>query len=159
MDTRPDGGDEAMEQQRQRLVEELRMAERAQELLAGLEWHLKNGDRADLENHLVQLDRLAGSLPEGNIVRQLVGDAAEYARARGAGKAGSVNSYSTTFVHKEAGARPIGPLLLADRLPSIGGFGGSRRFRTCLGSGRRIPDHSSRRSCTAPSSVGGIAPP
>jgi|SRR5688572_8240479 hypothetical protein len=98
MDTTPDGGDDAMEQQRERLVEELHMAERAQELLAGLEWHLKNGDRADLENHLVQLDRLAGSLPEGNIVRLLVEDAAEYARARGAGKAGSVVSRSRSKI-------------------------------------------------------------
>ena len=87
-----------MEQQRERLVEELRMAERAQELLAGLEWCLKNGDRADLENHLRQLDRLAGSLPEGRIVRQLVEDAAEYARTHGAGKAGSVASRSRSKI-------------------------------------------------------------
>jgi hypothetical protein len=87
-----------MEQQRERLVEEIRMAERAQELLAGLEWHLKNGDRADLENHLRQLDRLAGSLPEGHIVRLLVEDTAEYARARGAGKAGSVASRSRSKI-------------------------------------------------------------
>ncbi len=83
-----------MEQQRERLVEEIRMAEGARELLAGLEWYLKNRDRADLEHHLRQLDRLAGSLPEGHIVRLLVEDAAEYARARGAGKAGSVASRS-----------------------------------------------------------------
>ena len=83
-----------MEQQRERLVEEIRMAERARELLAGLEWCLKNRDRADLENHLRQLDRLAGSLPEGHIVRVLVEDATAYARARGAGKAGSVASTS-----------------------------------------------------------------
>ena len=87
-----------MEQRHERLVEEIRMAERAQELLAGLEWHLKNTDRADLENHLRQLDRLAGSLPERNIVRQLVEDAAEYARARGAGKAGSVTSRSRSKI-------------------------------------------------------------
>src|SRR5215213_2110028 len=86
MDTRLDGGDAAMEQQRERLVEELRMAERAQELLAGL------------ENHLRQLDRLAGSLPKGRIVRQLVEDAAEYARAHGAGKAGSVASRSRSKI-------------------------------------------------------------
>ena len=83
-----------MEQQRERLVEELRKAERAQEHLAGLEWCLKNGDRADLENHLSQLDRLAGSLPEGHVVRLVVENAAEYARTRGAGKAGSVASRS-----------------------------------------------------------------
>jgi hypothetical protein len=98
MDTRPDGGDGAMEQQRERLVEELRMAERAREFLAGLEWCLKNGDRADLENHLRQVDRLAGSLPEGRIVRLLVEEAAENARARGAGKAGSVASRSRSKI-------------------------------------------------------------
>jgi hypothetical protein len=87
-----------MEQQRERLVEEIRMAERAQELLAGLEWYLKNRDRADLENHLRQLDRLAGSLPEGHIVRLLVEDAAEYAKAHGAGKAGSVASRSRSKI-------------------------------------------------------------
>jgi hypothetical protein len=98
MDTRPDGGDDAMDQQRERLVEELRMAERAQELLAGLEWHLRNGDRADLENHLVQLEQLAGSLPEGHVVRLVVENAAAHARARGAGKAGSVASRSRSKI-------------------------------------------------------------
>ena len=83
-----------MEQRRERLVEELRKAERARELLAGLERHLKNGDRVDLENHLRQLDRLAGSLPESDIMRQLVENAAGHARAHGAGKAGSVASRS-----------------------------------------------------------------
>ena len=83
-----------MEQRGERLVEEIRMAERARELLAGLEWCLKNRDHADLENHLRQLDRLARSLPEGHIVRLLVEDAAAYAKTRGAGKAGSVASRS-----------------------------------------------------------------
>jgi len=83
-----------MEQRGERLVEEIRIAERAQELLAGLEWRLKNRDRGDMENYLRQLDRLAGSLPEGHIVRLLVENAAGHARARGAGKAGSVASRS-----------------------------------------------------------------
>jgi hypothetical protein len=94
MDTRPDGRDDAIEQRREWLVEEPRTAERARELLAGLEWHLKNRDRVDLENHLRQMDRLAGCLPEGHIVRLLVESAAGHARARGAGKAGSVASRS-----------------------------------------------------------------
>src|SRR5215217_6422708 len=94
MDARPDGGDDAMEQRRERLIEEVRKAERARELLAGLERHLKNRDRADLENHLRQMDRLAGSLPEGDTVRLLVENAAGHARARGSGKAGSVASRS-----------------------------------------------------------------
>jgi hypothetical protein len=83
-----------MEQRHERLVEEIRMAERARELLAGLEWHLKNGESADLENHLRQLDRVAGSLPEGHVVRLEVENAAAHARTRGAGKAGSVASRS-----------------------------------------------------------------
>ena len=83
-----------MEQRGERLVEEIRMAERARELLAGLEWCLKNRDHADLENHLRQLDRLAGSVPEGHVVRLVVENAAAHARTRGAGKAGSVASRS-----------------------------------------------------------------
>ena len=83
-----------MEQRFERLVEELGTAKRARELLAGLEWRLKNRDRADLENYLRRLDRLAGSLPEGHVVRLVVENAAAHARARGAGRAGSVASRS-----------------------------------------------------------------
>ena len=59
-----------MEQLREQLVEEIRIAER--DLLAGLERRLKHKDRADLENHLRQLDRLEESLPESHIVRLVV---------------------------------------------------------------------------------------
>jgi hypothetical protein len=83
-----------MEQRHERLVEELGTAQRARELLEGLEWRLKDRDRADLENYLRRLDRLASSLPEGHVVRLVVENAAEYARTRGAGKAGSVASRS-----------------------------------------------------------------
>ena len=83
-----------MEQRFERLVEALGTAKRARELLAGLEWRLKNRDRADLENYLRRLDRLAGSLPEGHVVRLVVENAAAHARARGAGRAGSVASRS-----------------------------------------------------------------
>jgi hypothetical protein len=51
-----------MEQRRELLVEEIRIAERARGLLAGLERRLKETDRSDLEEHLGQLERLAGSL-------------------------------------------------------------------------------------------------
>jgi len=85
---------EEWRERRQQLVEELRIAERARDLLAGLEQRLKDKDRSDLEGHLGRLDRFAASLPEGHIVRLLVEDAAAYARARGAGKAGSVASRS-----------------------------------------------------------------
>jgi hypothetical protein len=40
--------------------------------LAGLKRRLKHKDRADLENHLRQLDRLEESLPESHIVRLVV---------------------------------------------------------------------------------------
>jgi uncharacterized membrane-anchored protein len=53
-----------MEQWREQLVEEIRIAERARDLLAGLERRLKERDRSDLEEHLGHLERLAGSLPE-----------------------------------------------------------------------------------------------
>jgi hypothetical protein len=83
-----------MEQQREQLVEEISMAERARDLLAGLERRLKERDRSDLENHLSQLERLVESLPEGHIERLLVEEATAYARTRGAGKAGSMASRS-----------------------------------------------------------------
>ena len=83
-----------MEQRRGQLVEEIRIAERARDLLAGLERRLKERDRSDLENHLSQLERLAGSLPEDHTVRPLVEDAVQSARARGAGYAGSAASRS-----------------------------------------------------------------
>ena len=90
----PDGEVGAVQVRRERMVEEIRTAERARDLLTGLERRLKDKDRPDLENHLTQLDRMAASLPEGHTVRMLVEDAAAYARARGAGKAGSVASRS-----------------------------------------------------------------
>ena len=83
-----------MEQRRGQLVEEIRIAERARDLLAGLERRLKERDRSDLENHLSQLERLAGSLPEDHTVRLLVDDAVQSARARGAGYAYSAASRS-----------------------------------------------------------------
>src|ERR671917_903992 len=83
-----------MEQRRGQLVEEIRIAERARDLLAGLERRLKERDRSDLENHLSQLERLAGSPPQDHTVRLLGGDAVQSARARGAGYAGSAASRS-----------------------------------------------------------------
>jgi hypothetical protein len=53
-----------MHEHRDQLVEEIRIAERARDLLAGLERRLKERDRSDLEEHLGHLERLAGSLPE-----------------------------------------------------------------------------------------------
>ena len=84
----------AMDQRREQLVEEIRTAERALELLVGLERCLKQRDRNDLEEHLGHLERLAGSLPEAHTVRLLVESAVRSARVRGAGHAGSAASRS-----------------------------------------------------------------
>ena len=69
-----------MEQRREQLVEEIRIAERARDLLAGLERRLKERDRSDLQEHLGQLDQLAGSLPESDTVRLLAEDAVRSVR-------------------------------------------------------------------------------
>ena len=82
------------EEWRERLVEEIRTAQRARDLLAGLERRLKERERKDLEEHLGRLEQLAGSLPEEHPVRQLVEGAVRTARARGAGYAGSAASRS-----------------------------------------------------------------
>ena len=84
----------AVDQRREQLVEEIRTAERARDLLAVLERRLKERDRSDLEEHLGQLERLAGSLPEAHTVRLLAESAVWSARARGAGYAGSAASRS-----------------------------------------------------------------
>jgi hypothetical protein len=84
----------AVHEQRERLVEEIRTAERARDLLVGLERRLKQRDRKDLEEHLGHLERLAGSLPEVHPVRLLVESAVGTARTRGAGYAGSAASRS-----------------------------------------------------------------
>src|SRR5215217_6869460 len=80
-----------MHEHRDQLVEEIRIAERARDLLAGLERRLKERDRSDLEGHL---GRLAGSLPEAHTVRLLAEEAVRSARDRGAGYAGSAASRS-----------------------------------------------------------------
>ena len=82
-----------MERRREQLVEEIRTAERARDLLAGLERGLKGKDHSDLEEYLGRLDRLAASLPEGHTVRLVVEDTTRYARnarVRDTGKAGEV---------------------------------------------------------------------
>jgi hypothetical protein len=81
-------------EQRERLVEEIRTAERARDLLVGLERRLKERNRRDLEEHLGHLERLAESLPEAHPVRLLVESAIGTARTRGAGYAGSAASRS-----------------------------------------------------------------
>ena len=83
-----------MEQRREQLVEEIRIAEQARDLLTGLERRLKERDRSDLEELLGRLERLAGSLPKAHTVQMLVESAVRSARTRGAGYAGSAASRS-----------------------------------------------------------------
>ncbi len=90
--TNPEAG--VVQERREQLVEEIRIAERARDLLAGLERRLKDRDRSDLEEHLGYLEQLAGSLPEAHPVRLLAESAVRSARARGAGYAGSAASRS-----------------------------------------------------------------
>jgi hypothetical protein len=80
---------EEWHQRREQVVEELRTAERAWDLLAGLERRLRGKDYSDLEEHLGRLDQLAESLPEEHTVRLLVDDATKHARTRGTGHAES----------------------------------------------------------------------
>ena len=85
---------EQFKERRELLVEEIRTAERARDLLAGLERRLKERDRSDLEEHLGRLDQLAESLPEAHSVRLLVDSAVKAATTRGAGYAASAASRS-----------------------------------------------------------------
>jgi hypothetical protein len=74
--------------------EERREAQRAREMLAGLERRLNERDRSELEEHLGRLDQLAESLPEAHTVRLLVDSAVKAAITRGAGYAASAASRS-----------------------------------------------------------------
>ena len=84
----------AVDERRERLVEAIRTAELARELLAGLERRLKERNRSGLEEHLGRPERLAESLPEADTVRLLAESAGRSARTRGAGYAGSAASRS-----------------------------------------------------------------
>jgi hypothetical protein len=89
-----EGRREQFKERRELLVEEIRTAQRARDLLAGLELRLNERDRSELEEHLGRLDQLAGSLPEAHSVRLLIDSAVKAATTRGAGYAGSAASRS-----------------------------------------------------------------
>ena len=88
----------AVHERRKQLVDEIRTAESARELLAGLEQRLKGKDRSHLEEYLGRLDQLAESLPEAHTVRLLVDEATKHARTRGTGYAGSAASRSRSKI-------------------------------------------------------------
>ncbi|MDQ3863452.1 MAG: hypothetical protein M3317_08135 [Actinomycetota bacterium] len=85
---------EQFKERRELLVEEIRTAQRARDLLAALERRLKEKDRSELEEHLGRLDQLAESLPEAHTVRLLIDSAVKAATTRGAGYAASAASRS-----------------------------------------------------------------
>lgn len=66
-----------MQEQREHLLEELRKAEQARDLLRALELHLTDQDTSKLEGHVRQLEQLAQSLPDAHIVRLVIESALE----------------------------------------------------------------------------------
>lgn len=83
------------------MLEELRKAEQARDLLSELERRLAAGDQAELERYLTQLEQLAQSLPEADPMRLLIEDAVESARTRDSIKAGSDVSRSRSAIEGE----------------------------------------------------------
>ena len=90
-----------MQERREQLVERLRTAEQARDLLRELERHLKEKDNPDLERLLTQLDQMAQSLPEVDRIRWFIQSAVESARAARAGKSGADVSRSRSAVEGE----------------------------------------------------------
>jgi hypothetical protein len=61
-----------MQERREQLLQELRKAEQARDLLSELERLLKEENHSELRRCVTQLKRLAQSLPEGHSVRLLI---------------------------------------------------------------------------------------
>lgn len=89
-----------MEERRGQLVERLRKAEQARDLLRELERLLKE-DSPELERTIEQLDRLAQPLPEADRIRWFVESAVGSARADRSGKAGTDVSRSRSAIEGE----------------------------------------------------------
>ena len=84
----------------EQMIEELRKAEQAKDLLSEVEHQLAAGN-TDLEGLLSQLEQLAQSLPEADPIRLLIEDAIGAARTRDAIKAGSDVSRSRSAIEGE----------------------------------------------------------
>jgi len=61
-----------MQERREELLQDLRKAEQARDLLSELERLLKEENHPELGRNLTQLKQLAQSLPEGHSVRLLI---------------------------------------------------------------------------------------
>ncbi len=90
-----------MEERRGQLVERLRKAEQARDLLRELERLLKEEDSPELERTLEQLDRLAQPLPEADRIRWFIESAVGSARADQSAKAGTDVSRSRSAIEGE----------------------------------------------------------
>src|ERR671910_254010 len=84
----------------EQMLEELRKAEHARDLLSEVERRLSAGN-TDLENLLRQLELLGQSLPESDPIRLLIDDAVGAARTRDSIKAGSDVSRSRSAIEGE----------------------------------------------------------
>ena len=65
-----------MQERREQLLEELRKAEQARDLLRELEQNLSKEKGPELAPHVRRLEQLAQSLPEAHIVRLVIESAA-----------------------------------------------------------------------------------
>ena len=84
----------------EQMLEELRKAEQARDLLSEVERRLSAGN-ADLENLLGQLEQLGESLGESDPIRLLIEEAVGAARTRDSIKAGSDVSRSRSAIEGE----------------------------------------------------------
>jgi uncharacterized protein (UPF0216 family) len=78
-----------LHEQREHLLEELRKAEQARDLLRELEPHLTDRKGTELQGHIRQLEQLARSLPEAHIVRLVIESALEPSNVGTVGRARS----------------------------------------------------------------------
>ena len=85
----------------EQMLEELRKAEQARDLLTELERRLAAGDQRALERYLTQLDQVAQSLPEADPMRLLIESAVGSARMQDAIQAGSDVSRSRSAIEGE----------------------------------------------------------
>jgi hypothetical protein len=84
----------------EQMLEELRKAEQARDLMSEVDRRLSAGN-TDLENLLRQLEQLGQSLPESDPIRLLIEDAVGAARTRDSIKAGSDVSRSRSAIEGE----------------------------------------------------------
>jgi hypothetical protein len=78
-----------MQQRREQLLEELRKAEQARDLLSELERLPKEENHPELGHYVSQLKQLAQSLPEGHNVRLLIESAVDPSSVSGVSRARS----------------------------------------------------------------------